>query len=46
MKKFWPAVALLGILSATPVYAWDRGDVDVLAVLPDVTPVSRAASKD
>jgi sugar lactone lactonase YvrE len=38
MKKFWSAVALLGILSATPVYAWDRGDVDVLAVLPDVTP--------
>ncbi|MFI4923433.1 MAG: SMP-30/gluconolactonase/LRE family protein [Burkholderiales bacterium] len=38
MKKFWPAIALLGILSATPVYAWDRGDVDVLAVLPDVTP--------
>ena len=38
MKKFWSAVALLGILSGTPVYAWDRGDVDVLAVLPDVTP--------
>ena len=38
MKKFWPGVALLGILSATPAYAWDRGDVDVLAVLPDVTP--------
>ena len=29
---------MLGILSATPVSAWDRGDVDVLAVLPDVTP--------
>jgi sugar lactone lactonase YvrE len=29
---------LIGILSATPVSAWDRGDVDVLAVLPDVTP--------
>ncbi len=28
----------MGLLSATPVYAWDRGDVDVLAVLPDVTP--------
>jgi len=38
MNKFWSAVALLGILSATPVNAWDRGDVDVLAVLPDVTP--------
>ncbi len=38
MKKFWPAVALLGMLSATTVYAWDRGDVDILAVLPDVTP--------
>lgn len=38
MKKFWPAFVLLGILSATPVSAWDRGDVDVLAVLPDVTP--------
>ena len=38
MKKFWSAVVLLGVLSATPVYAWDRGDVDVLAVLPDVTP--------
>jgi sugar lactone lactonase YvrE len=38
MKRFWPAAVLLGILSATPVSAWDRGDVDVLAVLPDVTP--------
>ena len=38
MRKFWPAVALLGVLLATPAYAWDRGDVDVLAVLPDVTP--------
>ena len=38
MNKFWSAVALLGILAATPVNAWDRGDVDVLAVLPDVTP--------
>ena len=38
MKKFWSAFVLLGILSATPVSAWDRGDVDVLAVLPDVTP--------
>ena len=37
MKRFWSAAVLLGILSATPVSAWDRGDVDVLAVLPDVT---------
>jgi sugar lactone lactonase YvrE len=27
-----------GVLVAAPVQAWDRGDVDVLAVLPDVTP--------
>jgi len=27
-----------GVLAATPAGAWDRGDVDVLAVLPDVTP--------
>jgi sugar lactone lactonase YvrE len=38
MRKFWSAVILLGALSASPVAAWDRGDVDVLAVLPDVTP--------
>ena len=38
MRRFWSAAVLLGILSATPVSAWDRGDVDVLAVLPDVTP--------
>src|SRR5689334_2210650 len=38
MSRFWSAAILLGILSATPVSAWDRGDVDVLAVLPDVTP--------
>jgi sugar lactone lactonase YvrE len=28
----------LGVLTAAPAGAWDRGDVDVLAVLPDVTP--------
>ena len=28
----------LGVLIATPVDAWDRGDVDVLTVLPDATP--------
>ena len=37
MSRFWSAAILLGILSATPVSAWDRGEVDVLAVLPDVT---------
>ncbi|MGA7004399.1 MAG: SMP-30/gluconolactonase/LRE family protein [Pseudolabrys sp.] len=38
MGRYWSAAILIGILSATPVSAWDRGDVDVLAVLPDVTP--------
>src|SRR5215468_8809789 len=28
----------IGVLTAAPAAAWDRGDVDVLAVLPDVTP--------
>jgi sugar lactone lactonase YvrE len=28
----------IGILSAAPVQAWERGPVNVLAVLPDVTP--------
>jgi sugar lactone lactonase YvrE len=37
MSRFLSAAILLGILSATPVSAWDRGEVDVLAVLPDVT---------
>src|SRR5712692_8516817 len=27
-----------GLLMGAPAGAWDRGDVDVLAVLPDVTP--------
>ena len=27
-----------GLLTGAPASAWDRGDVDVLAVLPDVTP--------
>src|SRR5467141_1649547 len=27
-----------GLLTGAPATAWDRGDVDVLAVLPDVTP--------
>ena len=35
------AVALaltIGALAAVPAHAWKRGEVDVLAVLPDVTP--------
>jgi sugar lactone lactonase YvrE len=28
----------LGIFTAAPAGAWDRGDVDILAVLPDATP--------
>jgi sugar lactone lactonase YvrE len=35
------AVALglmIGVLAAVPAHAWKRGDVDVLAVIPDVTP--------
>ena len=38
MNRFCLAAFLIGILSAAPASAWDRGDVDVLAVLPDVTP--------
>jgi sugar lactone lactonase YvrE len=42
MTKFKIGAAALGlfmaVLGAAPVGAWDRGDVDVLAVLPDVTP--------
>lgn len=29
---------MIGVLAAAPASAWERGDVDVLAVLPDVTP--------
>jgi len=29
---------MIGVLAAAPAGAWQRGDVDVLAVLPDVTP--------
>ena len=29
---------MIGVLGAATVNAWERGDVDVLAVLPDVTP--------
>ena len=29
---------VIAVLAAAPAGAWQRGDVDVLAVLPDVTP--------
>jgi sugar lactone lactonase YvrE len=42
MTKFKIGAAALGLiialLGAAPVGAWERGDVDVLAVLPDATP--------
>ncbi len=38
MARFWLAAAVLGVLAAAPANAWDRGHVDTLAVLPDVTP--------
>ena len=42
MTRFKIGAAALGLmfgaLAAAPANAWDRGDVDVLAVLPDVTP--------
>jgi streptogramin lyase len=47
MKGFKISTAALGLmigaLAAAPVHAWDRGDVDVLAVLPDVTPGVRSS---
>jgi DNA-binding beta-propeller fold protein YncE len=37
--RFAAALGLtFGLLSTAPVHAWKRGDVDVLAVLPDITP--------
>jgi sugar lactone lactonase YvrE len=42
MTRFKIGAAVLGlmtgVLAAAPAGAWRRGDVDVLAVLPDVTP--------
>ena len=39
MRIIWCAAVLLGLITATPpAGAFDRGDVDVLAVLPDATP--------
>jgi sugar lactone lactonase YvrE len=34
---------MIGAFAAAPVHAWDRSDVDVLAVLPDVTPGVRSS---
>src|ERR1700730_5685673 len=34
---------MMGVLGVAPAPAWDRGDVDVLAVLPDVTPGVRSS---
>jgi len=39
MRIIWCVAVLLGLITATPpADAFDRGDVDVLAVLPDATP--------
>jgi sugar lactone lactonase YvrE len=39
MRNIWCAVVLLSlIMAAPPANAWDRGDADVLTVLPDATP--------
>ena len=39
MRIIWCVAVLLGVITATPpADAFDRGDVDVLAVLPDATP--------
>ena len=39
MARFWSAAVVLGALAAAPVAnAWDRSDVDILTVLPDVAP--------
>jgi sugar lactone lactonase YvrE len=38
MMRVWGAAVAFCLLAASPAGAWDRGDVDVLAVLPDVTP--------
>src|SRR5689334_3665523 len=36
MTKFWSAVAVLGLLTAAPAVAWERGQVDTLTVLPNL----------
>lgn len=39
MRIIWCAAILLGLITVTPsANAWDRGDADVLTVLPDATP--------
>jgi sugar lactone lactonase YvrE len=40
MRNIWCAAILLGLITvvAPPANAWDRGDADVLTVLPDATP--------
>ena len=39
MRIIWCAAVLLGLIMAAPLAnAWDRGDADVLTVLPDATP--------
>ena len=39
IRIIWYAAVLLGLVAATPrANAWDRGDVNVLTVLPDATP--------
>src|SRR6516225_3757045 len=38
MIRIWCAALLLGLITtAMPANAWDRGDADVLTVLPDTT---------
>ena len=39
MRIMWCAAVLFGLITAaSPASAFDRGDVDVLTVLPDATP--------
>jgi hypothetical protein len=42
MTRFKIGAAMFGLMigafATIPAGAWERGDVDVLAVLPDVTP--------
>lgn len=39
MRIIWCAAVLLGLITAPPpANAWDRGNADVLTVLPDATP--------
>jgi hypothetical protein len=42
MTRFKIGAAMFGLMigafATAPAHAWERGDVDVLAVLPDVAP--------